>query len=67
MVHRTSSGLLLSYLSVFIKILYVVLLLCMGAVVGAVIAGYVRIRRHMNGSGKPPTKDTPQIEQDIRP
>jgi len=37
---------------VFIKILYVVLVLCVGAVVGAVIAGYLRIRRHMNGSGK---------------
>lgn len=32
----------------FIKILYVVLVLCVGAVVGAVIAGYVRIRRHMS-------------------
>jgi hypothetical protein len=33
---------------VFIKILYVVLVLCVGAVVGAVIAGYVRIRHHMS-------------------
>jgi len=54
---------------VFIKILYLVLLLCVGAVVGAVIAGYFRVRRHMNGSGKaalPETSETKQLEHEIR-
>lgn len=52
----------------FIKILYVVLVLCMGAVVGAVIAGYVRIRRHMNShqthshEGSKPV----EVEQEIK-
>ncbi|MGZ4816509.1 MAG: hypothetical protein ACXVZV_13920 [Terriglobales bacterium] len=49
----------------FIKILYVVLVLCVGAVVGAVIAGYLRIRRHMNGAGKGP-EGTQQAEHEIR-
>jgi hypothetical protein len=35
---------------VLIKILFLVLVLGMLAVVGAVIAGYFRVRRHMNGS-----------------
>ena len=52
----------------FIKILYVVLVLCMGAVVGAVIAGYFRIRHHMNGAPKaaPENEKAPQLEQEIR-
>jgi len=55
---------------VFIKVLYVVLVLCVGAVVGAVVAGYVRIRRHMNGSHSPahevPKAPEVKIEQEIR-
>ncbi|HVZ17015.1 MAG TPA: hypothetical protein VG897_07855 [Terriglobales bacterium] len=49
----------------FIQILYVVLVLCVGAVLGAVIAGYLRIRRHLNGSSKAP-ENAPQAEQEIR-
>lgn len=52
----------------FIKILYVVLVLCMGAVVGAVIAGYFRIRHHMNGAGKAPSQpnEVAELEHEIR-
>lgn len=35
-----------------IKVLYVVLVLCTIALVGAVVAGYFKIRRHMRGAGK---------------
>lgn len=49
----------------FIKILYVVLVLCMAAVVGAVIAGYIRIRRHMNGA-KPGSPEAPPVEHELR-
>jgi hypothetical protein len=54
---------------VFIKILYAVLVLCMVAVGGAIVAGYFRIRRHMNGSGKAATGHeaaAPQVEQEVR-
>lgn len=34
----------------FIKVLYVVLVLCMVAVAGAVIAAYLKIRKHMHES-----------------
>jgi hypothetical protein len=37
---------------VLIKVLYVVLVLCTIALVGAVAAGYFKIRRHMRGAGK---------------
>jgi hypothetical protein len=37
---------------VLIKILYVVLVLCTIALVGAVAAGYFKIRRHMRGADK---------------
>lgn len=50
----------------FIKVLYVVLVLCVGAVVGAVIAGYLRIRRHMNGKAAAPSPETQPVEQEIR-
>lgn len=52
----------------FIKVLYVVLVLCVGAVVGAVIAGYFRIRRHMNGDHAHDSPEAPKIEveQEIR-
>ena len=38
-----------------IKVLYVVLVLCTIALVGAVVAGYFKIRRHMRGAGKEAT------------
>jgi hypothetical protein len=50
---------------VFIKILYVVLVLCMVAVVGAVIAGYFRIRRHMSDSRKA-AKPSAEMEHEVR-
>jgi hypothetical protein len=37
---------------VLIKVLYVVLVLCTIALVGAVVAGYFKIRRHMRGAGR---------------
>ncbi len=52
----------------FIKVLYVLLVLCVGAVVGAVIAGYLRIKRHMNGSQPAghEVSQNPKVEQEIR-
>jgi len=41
---------------VFIKVLYVVLVLCMIAVVGAVGAAYFRIRKHMLRESQNPQK-----------
>jgi len=38
----------------------------MGALVGAVIAGYVRIRRHMTAASKAPQETTKELEQEIR-
>jgi len=54
---------------VFIKILYVVLVLCVVAVVGAVVAGYLRIRRHMNASKAAPveTAQRAELEHELRP
>ena len=55
-------------MSVFIKILYLVLVLAVGAVLGAVVAGYFRIRRHMNGKGAvpvPPPAKTTEVEEEI--
>jgi len=37
---------------VFIKVLYVVLVLCMVALLGAVGAAYLKIRKQMRDSGK---------------
>jgi len=53
---------------VFIKVLYVVLVLCVAAVVGAVIAGYVRIRRHMSSHQvqTPETEKPAEVEHEIR-
>ncbi len=51
-----------------IKILYVVLVLCVGAILGAAIAGYFRIRRHMNGKAVTPAMrepGAPEVEQQI--
>ncbi len=51
-----------------IKIFYVVLVLCVAAIVGAAIAGYFRIRRHMNGKAATPavpTPGAPEVEQQI--
>jgi len=39
---------------VFIKILYLVLVLCMIALVGVVGAAYLKIRKHMRESQNPP-------------
>jgi len=52
---------------VFIKILYLVLVLCMGALVGAVIAAYFRIRRHMNRTSKPSETTAPGLEHETKP
>jgi len=52
---------------VFIKILYLLLVLCMGALIGAVIAGYLRIRRQMKQSSKPPKNTTEELEHENRP
>jgi uncharacterized protein YneF (UPF0154 family) len=38
---------------VFIKVLFVVLVLCTLALLGAVAAGYLRVRRQMRSSEKP--------------
>jgi hypothetical protein len=54
---------------VFIKVLYAVLVVCVGAVVGAAIAGYFRIRRHMNRAGNAPAENpvtAPRIKEEIR-
>jgi len=53
---------------VLIKILYVVLVLCVAAILGAAVAGYFRIRRHMNGkaaSPAVPAPAAPEVEQQI--
>jgi hypothetical protein len=47
---------------VFIKVLYVVLVLCVGAVVGAAIAGYVRIKRHLKGQHAQPPEGSGSTE-----
>jgi len=44
---------------VFIKVLYLVLVLCMVAVAGAVIAAYLKIRKHMHAS-----QDQPKSTED---
>jgi hypothetical protein len=45
-------------------ILYVLLVLCTVALVGAVLAGYLKIRRHMRGSDKALRKALTEIEQE---
>jgi phage shock protein PspC (stress-responsive transcriptional regulator) len=37
---------------VFIKVLYVVFVLCTIALVGAVVAAYLKVRKHMHESDK---------------
>ena len=47
----------------FIKILYVLLVLCMAALVGAVIAGYLRVRRQMKAEHKAPEGASDKVEE----
>jgi uncharacterized protein YneF (UPF0154 family) len=51
-------------MTVLIKILFLVLVVGMVAVVGAVIAGYFRVRRHMNGSSKGSQAANPGLEHE---
>jgi len=45
-------------------ILYVLLVLCTLALVGAVLAGYLKIRRHMQGSEKALRNALHEIEEE---
>jgi hypothetical protein len=49
---------------VFIKVLYVVLVLCTVALMGAVAAAYLKIRRHMRDSHTPQQDALEQVEQE---
>ncbi|HWR16527.1 MAG TPA: hypothetical protein VN577_17010 [Terriglobales bacterium] len=51
----------------FIKALYVLLVLCLIALVGAVAAAYVKIRRHMKDSTKNPEGAVSQMHHETPP